>query len=628
MRIVGVDIIRGSPHARFKSKYAVYYIDDSEEWSKSVSRGRLFRFVKEKKPDFIAVDNISEIFKDRTELVEFLRFLPADTKLIQTAGKSSLPSLAKRYGISIDPKNPFDEAKASALLVKYGVGEVVSVFSDKTVIKVSRNRSLGKGGWRQNKYRRKVHDSVRAVFREIKRVLDECGFDYTEEMRTAYGGISRGIFVVNEPRERIPVNSFRTRDVQVTVSAVVKDKIEFLPIGRQKTYTIVGIDPGNTVGVAVLDLSGNLLGIGSKKEWSSSSVSEFILSFGKPILIATDKKNPPDYILKMKASFNCILHTPKEDIPVEKKKALASKFSVKNDHERDALASALDAFNTFRNKLRNVEKRVPEGYDIDEIKAGIIRGQSLKLMLEKREEIQEKSEKEEFLVPKDEVKKRDRIIAKLRSENRELEKKISELRKEIERLKEKVYNISSEEHRKIREQNVFKALQSEIRDLRIAINEKDRMIEELRGRIEMLKRMKYLEFRGWRSVKVLRKFTKDEIERLENSAGLNRGDILYIRNVAGGGKIGAEMLVRKGVRAIIASGEMSHLAMEVFERESIPVIPQDRIRIKMFEEFALVRSEELEEILAETEKSLEKRKLERIEEIISEYRTRRREEIG
>ncbi len=628
MKIIGVDIIRGSSHSKSRSKYAVHYIDDSHEWSKTASKGRLFKYLREKKPDYIAVDNIYELFKDRNELIDFLKSLPSSTKLVQTAGKLSLPALAKRYGICMDSKNPFDEARASALLVKYGVGEIVSVFSDKTIIKISRNRSLGKGGWRQNKYRRRVHDSVRSVYREIKRLLDELGFEYDEEVREAYGGISRGVFVVDEVREKIPINSFKTRDVQVSVNAIEKEKIEFIPLSKQRVYTIVGIDPGNTVGVAVLDLNGNVVNVESRKEWSSSEVSEHILSFGKPVIIATDKRNPPDYIQKMKASFNCILYNPKEDISVEKKKALTSGYNVKNDHERDALASAIEAFNSFKNKLKNIEKRVPEGYDIDEIKAGIIRGHSLKLMLEKREKEKERAEKDFEPVDREEISRRDRIIAQLKKENRELERKIKEMKKEIERLKEKIYQISTEEHRKIREQNLIKSLQYEIRDLRKRIAEKDKIIEELNEKLEDLRKIKYLEFKGWKSLKVLKKFTKDEIEKLENSIGIENGEVIYIKNVAGGGKSGAEMLVKKGIKAVIADGEMSHLAKEVFERENIPVLVKEKIRIKVFDEFAIVRAEELERVIAEAKERLERKKLEKIEELISEYRAKRFEEIN
>ncbi|AKG90702.1 hypothetical protein GAH_02028 [Geoglobus ahangari] len=624
MRIFGVDILRGSSRSKSIPRYALYVIDGEEEWSREVSRSRFFRYIRDYRPDFVATDNIFELFRDKRELISFLKSIPPETRFVQTAGHTSLPKLARRYGIHVDPKNPFDEARASALLVKYGVGEVVSVFADRTIIKVSRNRSLGKGGWRQNKYRRKVHNSVRAVYREIKSILDEHGLEYVEDVREGYGGISRGVLLVNEPRERVPINSFRMRDVQVTVEAVEKEKIELIPMKRQTTYTIVGIDPGATVGVAILDLNGNVLAVRSKKGWSYSEVVEFILSHGKPVVIATDKKSAPEYISKMRASFNCILHCPKEDIPVERKKALTAGKSIANDHERDALASALDAYNTYRNKLRNVEKRIPEGYDFDEIKAGIIRGLSLKSMLERKtSESREGEEREKEAVAVEEVRKRDRIIAELREENRRLEEEVRRLKKEIERLKERIYTISSEEHRKIREKNVVKSLQSEIRDLRRAISEKDKKIEELESKLDELRKVKYLEFRGWKAIKVLRKFTKDEIERVLNTVGIEEGDVVYISEVAGGGKSSAETLVSRGVRAIVASGEMSHYAKEVFESSRIPVIPAEEVKAKLYDEFALVESDVLEECIERYRKEMEKRSLEKIEELIFEYRSRR-----
>ncbi len=626
MIVFGVDILKGSSHSKDSARYALYVIEDGSEWSKEVSKNRLFRFIREKKPDFIAIDNVFELFKDKRELVNFLRFIPPNTKLIQTAGKISLPKLSRRYGIEIHPRNPFDEARASALLAKYGVGEVVSVFIDKTIIKVSRNRSLGKGGWRQNKYRRKVHDAVRRVYKEIKDVLDAHGLDYVEEIREGYGGISRGIFVVNEVREKVPVNSFKQRDVQVKVEAVEKDKIEFIPMRKQRNYLIVGIDPGATIGVAILDLNGNVIAIKSQKSWSYSEVVDYILSYGKPIVIATDKKNVPDYVNKLKASFNCILYNPKEDLSVEKKKNLVSGYKILNDHERDALASALDAYNSYKNKLQNVEKRIPKGYDIEEIKAGIIKGLSLKSLLEVKEEKKsEEAVKESF--DYEEIKRRDRIIAELREENSKLYGEIKRLNKEIERLRTKIYTISSEEYKKIREENVIKSMQFEIKTLRELLKKKDKEVRELREKLDELRKVKYLEFKGWKAIKVLRKFTKDDIEKLERDMGIGKGDVIYIEDVSGAGKSGAEMLVNHGIKALIARGDMSHLAKEVLEREKIPVIPSEKMEIKIFEDFALVKAEELERCVNEALNEIEKRSLKKLEDIILEYKNRRQFEF-
>ncbi|MCD6493284.1 MAG: DUF460 domain-containing protein, partial [Archaeoglobaceae archaeon] len=446
--IFGVDIIKGSIHGKRKPSYAVFIIKDDGFMEKIVSKNKLFRMVRQYKPSIVSFDSISEVFSSKEELIKFLKEIPPQTKLVQVSSieRGSLPYLSKRYGLKIGLRNPMDEAKASAYLASFGIGDEISMFVDKTVITVSRNRSLGKGGWRQNKYRRKVHDSVRQVYREIKRKLDEMGLEYEEEVRKGYGGISKGILIVNADKASIPINSFKTRDVQVRVEAVEKDKIEFIPLKRTKIHTIVGIDPGTTTAVAILDLNGNLLGVKSQKNWKLHNVIEYILSFGKPIVIATDKSTPPDYVLKIKAAFNAILYAPKDDLSVEKKKNLASYYKFVNDHERDAIAAAKDAFNSYKNKLMSVEKRIPAGFDSDKIKAEILKGVPLKDLLKEEKEVVRKEKVVHEEVSHEDVERKEKLIKELEEENKILKDKISELKKEVERLKSKIVSLSRKEH--------------------------------------------------------------------------------------------------------------------------------------------------------------------------------------
>ena len=629
--IFGVDIIKGSLQGKIKPRYAVFIIDDGTEIEKfGVSRSKLFRMIREFRPSIVSVDNIYELFKSKEELVAFLREIPSTTKLVQVSGfnSGSLPSLAKRYGLRINIRSPMDEAKACAYLAKLGVGEEVSVFIDKTIITVSRNRSLGKGGWRQNKYRRKVHDAVRRIFKEIKRKLDELELEYTEEVREAYGGISKGTIIVNAPKDEIPINSFKTRDVQVRVHAVEKDKIEFIPLRRSKPHVIVGVDPGTTTAVAVLDLNGNILGVKSKKGWNPSEVVEYITSLGKPVVIATDKSNPPEFVLKLKASFQAVLHTPREDLSIERKRYLTSKFTFLNDHERDAIAAAMDAYNSYKNKLRNIEKRIPMGMDVDAVKAEIIRGTPLKDIIaggdsKEKKEDEQPPQMDEVRVLRDDLAKKDRIIKELEEENRLFRKEIKALKDEIERLRAKIVSLSKEEHERVRRENYIKTLEHELRELRNMLREKDRTIEELKRRIEALKRMKVLEFSGWRSIKVLKKFTKDEIERLEESFGIDEGDVIYIEDSSGGGKVTAEYLCNKRIRAVIVKNEMSHLARSVFEERGIPVIDFDEVEIEVGEDLAMISSEKFEKIYKRKIEEMERRKIDRLEMLFLEYKSRR-----
>lgn len=62
---------------------------------------------------------------------------------------------------------------------------------------------------------------------------------------------------------------------------------------KAKNPIIVGFDPGLTVGLAILDLNGNLLFLDSFKEISKSEIITKIMELGRAILIATDVENPP-----------------------------------------------------------------------------------------------------------------------------------------------------------------------------------------------------------------------------------------------------------------------------------------------------------------------------------------------
>lgn len=622
--VFGVDIVGGSLHGKIKPRYAVVVLENGSEHEKIVSRSKLFRMIKTKKPEIIAVDNVYEVFKSKEELVSFLKNTPAGIKLVQVTSRGeSLPALSKRFGLKINICNPVDEARACAYLASFGIGSEISVFVDKTKITVSRNRSLGKGGWRQKKYGRKVHGSVRAVYREIVSKLTELGFEFLEEVKSGYGGISKGVLLVNAPREDVPINSFKTRDVQVKVEAVEKDKIEFIPLSKTLRYTIVGIDPGSTTAIAVLDLRGNLVGVKSRKGWSSGEIVEYISSLGKPVIVATDKSQPPELVSKIKASFNAVLYTPKEDLSVEKKKALTSKHYLVNDHERDALAAAIEAYNRYKNKLENVEKRLPIGMDSDMVKAEIIKGTSLKEVFAtqvKEEKVEKKTQSEQ--VTREEILKRDRLIERLREDNRILSSKISQLKDEIEKLRMRLSAISREEYERIRKDNYVRDLESEVRLLKKRLKEKDEEIARLREKIELLRRMKMLEFQGWKEVKVLRKFTKDEIERVERETGISKGDIIVILDSSGGSSAMAEMLCRKGIKAVICNN-MSHLAAETFESYSIPRILIEEVEMLTGEDIAVVNAESFEKVYRQKVEEMRKRKVNELEKLVEEYRKRR-----
>ncbi|MEM3928100.1 MAG: DUF460 domain-containing protein, partial [Archaeoglobaceae archaeon] len=208
-------------------------------------------------------------------------------------------------------------------------------------------------------------------------------------------------------------------------------------------------------------------------------------------------------------------------------------------------------------------------------------------------------------------------IKELIEENELLKKQISELRAEVEKLRTRIVAISEEEREKVRREIYVRNLEAKIKELNEIIKKKDNEIAELREKLEILKKMKFLEFSGWKEVKVIRKFTKDEIEKAE----ICEGDIVYIADASGGSRSCAELLCKKKIKAVI-SGEMSHLAQEVFDSYGIPRIKWEDVKMIVGNEIAFVDSS-FDEIYRRKLEEMGKKKLETIEKIFEDYKRRR-----
>jgi len=109
----------------------------------------------------------------------------------------------------------------------------------------------------------------------------------------------------------------------------------------------VGIDPGTTVGIAILDLEGNVLDIFSARNFSLYDISEYISKFGYPAIIATDVSPPPATVEKLSHNYDARFFSPPQSLTVDEKNAATFGYKTENFHQRDALAAALKAFNHY-----------------------------------------------------------------------------------------------------------------------------------------------------------------------------------------------------------------------------------------------------------------------------------------
>ncbi len=650
--IYGIDISSGSPRARELPRYALAILNNGEISHQSMlRRQKIFNMIQRDMPEIIAVDNIFELAADRKELLVLMERLPDGVKLVQVTGglhPEPLVRIARKHGFSFDPANPNDEAEACARLADMGVGHEVSLFEDITKIKVSRARSLGRGGWSQNRYCRKVHGAVLQRSREIESILKdlsrEKGIKFEAANVKGFGGYVRSEFTVYAKRGEIPIHPMASNDAQVSVRSVERDKIRYVPLKQKnprRKFTIVGIDPGTTVGIAILSLDGDLLYLKSFRGISPDEVVKLIAEYGKPAVIASDVTPMPGSVEKIRRSFNAVPASPGIEVSAEEKISLGKTFGYSNDHERDALTAALLTYRSYKNIFVRIEKKAPENADLELIKLHVIRGDSIEAAIEKvmaskpekprKRESSEKTEErpvdESLLKMRETIQRQGEQIHNLQEYLEELKKELVAKDRKISKIESRLSGFKKEAYSEVRKSKEIQIRDSTIENLKKELTHKNKTVKELRRRSNKLRKIRKMEIRGEGTpVKVIAAFTKESIAETEEKYGLKEGDVVFLENPSGGGAATAQILVEARVRAVLIPEDISHAAEETFFKGDVPVLKG--IPLERAEDFAMAEPESLKAAIDAWEKEAEaqrhKAKEDELQSLFEEYRSERR----
>ena len=156
---------------------------------------------------------------------------------------------------------------------------------------------------------------------------------------------------------------------------------------------IIGIDPGTTTAIAVLDLRGGLLGLRSKKTFSLAEAQNYIQDFGQPLLFAVDVVKIPATVEKIAASFGVRVEAPLRNFRRRGKSRVVAGFlgkykkTVKDFNVVSALAAAVFCYNKYENKFRQIERQLSElgaQERVEEVKRKVVQGVSVARVLEGR----------------------------------------------------------------------------------------------------------------------------------------------------------------------------------------------------------------------------------------------------
>jgi predicted RNase H-like nuclease (RuvC/YqgF family) len=614
------------------------------ESESEVSMFRLFRMLNEEQPDILAVDSLQEIAADQHDLFFFLQALPPQTRLVQVTGgerKETLGKVAARYNISFNRFDPFAEARTSAQVASLGAGAEVIAFENESEVVVSRHRSLGKGGWSQNRYVRKIHGAVQLKGREIEMALVAAGLRYEKKETRAFGGCSRVAFRVFATRDQVPVSTYRGADVQVRISGKRLERIRFRPLSGKPRYLIVGIDPGTTTAVAALDLDGNLLHLASSRQMNMGDVVESLYRVGKPLIIASDVPEMPYSVEKIRRAFSAVAYTPKQDVSVETKIELTAAFPYGNDHERDALSAALDAYRQYRHKFQNLLKRIPPGHDLDEVRARVIRGQSLDQVIGDMNTITPALSVDAPIVPvegkhDEKVRVLDGMVKRLRTFVGELQEEVKEKDYEIQRLQARLRKIHTSQDAQLAKDTEVIKKDAIIQSLKKRLRKEERHNRNLSKRLVRIKQFAELSMEGEvLPVKVMEALTKEGLRRLTEDVGIEEGDIIFVTRLDGWGRSVVKDLAGIRVKAVVTGtavlAESDPQMLPVFRELGVPFISDKDAGVQVRGKRGLCGKETLEAALIRwQEKQAQherEKKSEMIEHIIKEYKSERGKEV-
>ena len=125
-----------------------------------------------------------------------------------------------------------------------------------------------------------------------------------------------------------------------------------------KKSIIVGYDPGTTAAVAIINTNKKILFLTSKKGLKKNEIIKEISKIGTPLIIATDKIPVPKSVEKISQSLGTKLFFPSKSLSTIEKWSLIKdcKIKIKNDHERDALASAIKAYEKYSKLFKKIDR--------------------------------------------------------------------------------------------------------------------------------------------------------------------------------------------------------------------------------------------------------------------------------
>ncbi len=610
--ILGIDV-----YSRDLYAYAVYSSGNIIDKG-IVNSYELYRLIKKYKPSIIAIDNVREILEIGKDFIKKLAKLPFTINIIQVTmvepGKEiSLENLVKdRLNIDVGKLDPESTAIYLTLLASQGVGSIVKLYEPETKIIVKASISTNQGGMSRNRFERNIAHRVKQIVDDIKRVLDNHKIDYDLFYQSDSEALRSATFIVYASKAivRSLIKPIRSIDIKVSIESIPTQTIRYAAISYDEKivetsikdrYVIVGVDPGIVTGLAILDLNGNVLHLYSGKNLSRRKAIQIITQYGIPLIIAVDSSRIPEYAKKLSSMLNSILYSPDRDLSVSEKSEIVAKLAsefkitVKDPHQRDALAAAYKAYLSVKSKIDKVDDYVrvlSVNVPINEVKALVIRGYSIKQAID--QVLSKYSEDKVRIVVIREDKRRD--IKELRKIEEEYEQRVKMLVSEIEKLKShceelkyRIQELENERYLEVKKDTTIRALEARISNLEYELESSKMKINKLEKMINDTNQLliKYLKGDVIMGIKV------EDLNELNYYPNMG-GNVVPVISSNILSSIDINYLIHKGLTKIIIDNYEEEI-IKYFTKQGIAIALKREVEILDIGSIVFIDKDKLEE---------------------------------
>lgn len=378
---------------------------------------------------------------------------------------------------------------------------------------------------------------------------------------------------------------------------------------QDRRRIILGIDPGVSTGLAVLDLDGDCLFAKSEREISWERIVNEVSRYGKVVLVATDVTPAPDLARKLASALRATLFTPNKPIEVSEKRTLVDKYGESNvneagnPHARDALASAIKALLQFKSRFERIENEMAEAPAPfkERTKELLVKGTSInRAMRESRWQplpIKHSALGTRFSHIKPELQERvneqAHVIARLEGRVQSLLEEIERLGLENRELRNSLERERARSDIELRRDRLCKAQENQIMKL-------TRRLRQLQEKLGLVERQKMLgeshaeAGAGMTMLKPIESFSSDGLEKAEARFRIEPGDPIILLNASGGGASTARMLVKLRPSIVVTCTSMAGQAEEVLIQNGIPVVKSDILAVRSIRDKLFVPTKDVE----------------------------------